>query len=156
MTPAETIAALREAFRDVARPSGLFIEGTCFCCECQEHNQALSAHNPETIGLKELENPGWDPMCFANQQAFAYYLPAMIRLAFEDPYYMDQVVFHLTIPGRVDSLTPRHAAAVLAALWSWWEFHTDKAKYDWDVTDTPRLFDEALRRLEAAAKTGAG
>src|SRR5512138_3202270 len=108
-TAAAALAALREAFRDVPRPEGMFIHDTCLCCECQEHNTTLAAHTPGDITLAEFGSPGWDPMCFANEQAFAYYLPAMVRLAFEDTYYMGQLDFHLAIPGRVDALAPRHA-----------------------------------------------
>jgi hypothetical protein len=148
---AEALAALREAFRDVPRPDGLFIHGTCLCGECQEHNATLAAKTPDDITLAELGNPGWDPMCFANKQAFAYYLPAMVRLAFADTYYMDQLGFHLTIPGRVDALAPPHAAAVLRALWAWAEINLDKVADDWNATGEAHRFEDALRRLEARA-----
>ncbi len=151
MTVESTLIALREAFQDVARPEGLFIQGTCLCCECQEHNATLGSHDPDSITLKELGNPGWDPICFANNQAFAYYVPAMLRLAFEDPYYIDQLVFHFNIPGRVEHLTPAQAAAVLDALWYWMEFHSAHIAQDWDVTSVGHQFEEAIQRLEVAA-----
>ncbi len=147
----EALAALREAFRDVPRPEGLFINDTCMCCECQEHNATLAAHLPDDITLHELGNPGWDPICFANDRAFAYYLPAMIRLAFEDTCYMDQLDFHLSIPGRVDALTRQLAAAVLRALWKWAEINLDKVADDWAATGELHRFEDALRRLEARA-----
>ncbi|MGR9074239.1 MAG: hypothetical protein ACU833_14355 [Gammaproteobacteria bacterium] len=72
------------------------------CCECAEHDRTLRAHDPDTIGLEALGNPGWDPMCFATGEAFRYYFPAMVRLALEGTggaYYSDQFLFHLTCGG---------------------------------------------------------
>jgi len=121
------------------------------CCECQEHNETLASHDPDSITLKELGNPGWDPMCFASDQAFAYYVPAMVRLAFEDPYYMEQLVFHLTRPGRAECLSRAQAGGVLAALWSWNELCLEKLASDWEITGELHRFEDALRRLEAVA-----
>jgi hypothetical protein len=115
LTPDSAIANVRNAFRDAPRP-GEFIRGTCRCEECLEHNQTMASHTPDTISMKELGNPGWDPICFANDQAFAYYLPAMIRLAFGPAGYACQLLFHLSIPERAESLTARQAAAVMEAL----------------------------------------
>ncbi len=79
MTPKEILESIHAVFLDAPRPER-FIYGTCQCCECMEHNQTLASHTPETITLNELGNSGWDPICFANHQAFCCYLPAMIRL----------------------------------------------------------------------------
>ena len=155
MTSDASIATVREAFSDVARPSGLFVRGTCLCCECISHNEVLAAHDPDSITLKELGNPGYDPMCFASDEAFAYYMPAMVRLAFEDHHYMEQIVFHLTMPGRVERLSPAHAKAVRAALWSWSAIYLEKVSTDWNITGEIYRFEEALRRLEAAANSTA-
>ncbi len=72
------------------------------CCECAEHDETLQAHTPQTIGLKELGSPAWDPACFMTAEAFRYYFPAMIRLVLlgtGDSYYADQFLFHLTYDG---------------------------------------------------------
>jgi hypothetical protein len=107
---------VRDAFQDAIRPAE-FIRGTCYCEECLEHNETMEAHTPATISMEELGNAAWDPMCFANDQAFVYYLPGMIRLAFGRDYYIDQLVFHLEAPGRLDALNSRQARAVLQVLW---------------------------------------
>ena len=67
------------------------------CCECAEHDQELASVTLDSISLRELGNPGWDPMCFATDDAYLYYFPAMARLATGrgDSYYLDQFLFHL-------------------------------------------------------------
>lgn len=117
MTPDEAIAAVQRVFARVPRPEE-FIRGTCHCDECLEHDLTLAAHTPASITLEELGNPGWDPMCFASDHAFRYYMPALIRLAFADEYYVDQLLFHLNSPGRVEAMTAPEAQAVQAALWA--------------------------------------
>jgi hypothetical protein len=121
----EALDAVAEAFGEVARPQE-FIWGTCRCPECLEHNQTLADHTPATITLKELGNPGWDPLCFANEQAFLYYLPAMMRLIFEDPYYIDQVLFHLNCPNRPGPLTAPQAKALVQVLWTFLEVEEER------------------------------
>ena len=93
------------------------------CCECAEHNETLLAHTPETIGIEELGNPGWDPLCFATDEAFEYYFPAMVRMALEgtgERYYVDQFLFHLIGDGlrnrRWKAFSPEKRAFVLRVL----------------------------------------
>ena len=72
------------------------------CCECAEHDETLLSADIETIGLKELGNPGWDPMCFASPEGKKYYFPALIRLSLEtieSEFYLDQFLFHLEWDG---------------------------------------------------------
>jgi hypothetical protein len=116
MTPEEAIERVRKAFGMVPRPEE-FIRGTCRCEECLEHNATLAAHTPDTISNNELGNPGWDPMCFANDQAFVYYLPAMTRLAFqEEGYFTGQFLFHLNHGDRLSAINADQAASLLDAL----------------------------------------
>ncbi len=145
MAREEAIERVRRAFQEVPRPS-LFIRGTCFCSECVEHNDLLAAHTPDTITMRELGLPAWDPICAASDQAFAYYLPAMVRLALEEDYE-DQLLFHLNVPGRVDSLTREQALALLDALWVLADLKLEKLAKTLDIY---RL-EEAIGRLEYAA-----
>ena len=74
------------------------------CCECAEHDQTLLASNVDTIGLEQLGNPGWDPLCFSSPQGLIYYMPALVRLTLdtiENPResYLDQLLFHLIKDG---------------------------------------------------------
>jgi hypothetical protein len=143
VSPEEALAAVRRAFENVPRPE-LMIRGTCSCCECAEHNQTLLSHTPETITLQELGNAAWDPICFASDAAFAYYLRGMIRLALEDASYTDQLLFHLNCPGRVEALDPGQARAVLDALW----VVTERAGEDAGRFYDDRMMEDAMGKLE--------
>jgi hypothetical protein len=74
------------------------------CCECAEHDQTLSTCDVDSIGLEQLGNAGWDPLCFCSAEGLLYYLPALIRLTLdtiENPAktYLDQMLFHLIRDG---------------------------------------------------------
>jgi len=73
------------------------------CCECSEHDQVLATSDVDSIGLAELGNPGWDPICFCTSEGFLYYMPALIRLTLDTingDQYLDQFLFHLIGDGR--------------------------------------------------------
>ena len=36
------------------------------CCECAEHDETLLAYDIDSIGIEQLGNPGWDPLCFVS------------------------------------------------------------------------------------------
>lgn len=68
------------------------------CDECAEHNQTLVQADIDTIGLAELGNPGWDPMCFCTVTGKKYYMPALIRLSLatiHTEFYLEQFLFHM-------------------------------------------------------------
>lgn len=72
------------------------------CCECREHEDSLQGKTPETLGLDELGNPGWDPACFMSAEGFLYFFPAMVRLALDDKgetAYLSSFLFHLAFDG---------------------------------------------------------
>jgi len=73
------------------------------CEECAEHDETLRTFTPETIGIDQLGNPGWDPICFVLPDAFKYYFPALVRLAPEAEglnSYLEQFLFHVTYQGE--------------------------------------------------------
>lgn len=143
MQPESAIAAVKEIFRPVPRP-GEFIWGTCYCEECVEHNETLAAHTPDTITLAQLGNAGWDPLCFANHQAFRYYLPALIRLSFGPDGYWSQLLFHLNCDGRIEALEKQEAQVVLDILWLLADLYGEEIE---QYGDADSLLD-GLRRLE--------
>ena len=101
MNAVELIEQVREAFPDVECPPHF----TDFrhCEECAEHDQTLQSFDPDSIGLDQLGNPGWDPMCFVSPDAFLYYFPALVRLTIHDDgddSYLDQFLFHVTYEGE--------------------------------------------------------
>ncbi len=73
------------------------------CDECAEHDQTLVNNTIDTIGMSELGNPGWDPLCFSSSDGIRYYMPALIRLSLETidkGVYIDQLLFHLDYGGK--------------------------------------------------------
>jgi hypothetical protein len=79
------------------------------CCECAEHDNTLMTADVDSIGLQQLGNPGWDPLCFASVQGLLYYIPALVRLALDtmdtpQERYLDQLLFHLVRDGKDNDL----------------------------------------------------
>ena len=75
------------------------------CCECAEHDQTLLAFDVDSIGLEQLGNPGWDPLCFSSPEGMIYYMPALVRLTVDSfESYFDQLLFHLIKDGPGNSL----------------------------------------------------
>ena len=79
------------------------------CCECAEHDATLLAHDVHSIGVEQLGNPGWDPLCFATAEGLLYYLPALIRLTLhtiDKPQegYLDQLLFHVMYDGQANRI----------------------------------------------------
>ena len=116
-TDAEILAEVRRAFANCPRPER-FTNDTCNCDECLDHERVLSSHNVDTIGLAELGNPGWDPICFACPAGFLYFFPALARLALAPPdpsqdWYGAQLVFHM---GYDHPFDPEQRQAVMRLL----------------------------------------
>ncbi len=77
------------------------------CEECAEHDQTLKEADSDHIGLVELGNPGWDPLCFCSVEGMKYYMPALIRLSIETvngAFYFGQLLFHLERDGEDNQL----------------------------------------------------
>lgn len=79
------------------------------CCECAEHDQTLVTFDVDSIGIDQLGNPGWDPICFVSVPGMLYYLPALIRLTIDtiatpSEVYLDQLIFHLNRDGPDNDL----------------------------------------------------
>ncbi len=111
----ELLDKAQRLFGDIPRPE--FFTHHTHCCECADHNDTLSAHTPQDIGLNELGNIAWDPICFATEEAFLYYFPALARLTLKgsgDSDYFDQLLSHVILDGarnrlgRVSVLSSEH------------------------------------------------
>jgi hypothetical protein len=78
------------------------------CDECFDHDETLRNSTVEKIGMRQLGNPAWDPMCFCSTEGKKYYMPALIRLCIEtiksnNPYLM-QFLFILEWDGKDNDL----------------------------------------------------
>ena len=103
------------------------------CCECAEHDDTLKAFTPETITREALGHAGWDPMTFATDTGFRYYLPALIRMALTkqgDDYYIDQFLSQVIRDGprnsRWTACTREERAVVLKVLLGLLEERTEE------------------------------
>ena len=77
------------------------------CEECMEHDETLLNSTIDTIGLEELGNPGWDPICFCSAEGVKYYMPSFIRLSLtsmDNEFYLEQFLFHLESNGKDNDL----------------------------------------------------
>jgi hypothetical protein len=73
------------------------------CSECAEHDETLRGSSIDQIGISELGNPGWDPLCFCSAEGIEYYFPALVRLSLDtatnEKFYFEQLLFHLGYDG---------------------------------------------------------
>ena len=79
------------------------------CCECAEHDQTLLSYDRDSIGLDQLGNPGWEPLCFSSPEGMMYYMPAMMRLTLDgidnpQESYLEQMLWHLILDGKDNRL----------------------------------------------------
>ena len=77
------------------------------CDECAEHDETLLSSTIGSIGLEQLGNPGWDPLCFCTAEGIKYYMPALVRLSLstvEDAFYLGPFLFHLERNGKDNDL----------------------------------------------------
>jgi len=94
---------VRRAFRGVPRPAH-FVDPS-HCEECAEHDATFLVHTPETIGLEQFGDAGWDPICFLSEQGYAYYMPALARIVLSAPAeYLGAFLSHLS-PHRIASFS---------------------------------------------------
>jgi len=112
MTRYQIISEVQKAFGHFRRPD-MFIRGTCSCEECMEHEGEMQTFNPDDLPLDQLNNPGWDPICFASNEAFGYFMPGLVKLVLDHTDdYVQQFIFHSEQPDRLAVLTPEQAQAL--------------------------------------------
>jgi hypothetical protein len=122
-TDAQILEMVKEAFATRRRP----VHFTNFkhCEECAEHDELLRSRDVDTLKLDDVGNPGWDPICFISPEGFAYYLPALARLALASnekthTWYVSQMLFHLCSDGhnnqRVQFCSPEQRQAIITLL----------------------------------------
>jgi hypothetical protein len=137
----DVLLDVERAFADVPRPEH-FLTDYRHCCECAEHETTLGAATPATIGLAELGNPGWDPICFISIEGFHYYLPALARLAVGRgaDHYLDQFIFHLQCsPERISRLNTDQRAALRGLLEYIFDTRSDAIANEWQQEELINL-----------------
>src|SRR5690242_13994900 len=95
----DILEVVRQAFAVCPRPEH-FTDFT-HCEECREHDDLLRSRDVDSLRGEDVGNPGWDPLCFTSAEGFAYFFPALARLALDSAgpdrdWYGPQLLFHLT------------------------------------------------------------
>ena len=158
---ADILTAINAAFANVPRPQ--HFTNYRHCDECADHDNTFRSHSRDSIGLDQLDNWGWDPVCFATVEGYKYYFPAFARLAlagFEDRVtadgvryrsgYLDLFLLHLARPERTDSFDAVQRAAVLDLLIFLLEEMPDEVE---ESSTGDSLFD-AIERLQRKSEPG--
>ena len=71
----------------------------------------------DDMPLDELNNPGWDPICFATAAAFQYLVPGLSKLAlYHATDYLSSFLFHLNHSERIALFSRRQATALIRVL----------------------------------------
>lgn len=106
MKDKEICELANEAFAGSPRPE--HFTNYTHCAECEEHDNLLRSRNLDTLQISDVDNPGWDPVCFLNPSGWLYYFPALVRLSFSDPddSYINQFLFHLSWRHREEDVAP--------------------------------------------------
>jgi hypothetical protein len=128
-TDQEMIDAVRHTFAAEPRPKH-FTDHT-HCCECAQHDAVLASRDVDSLRVEDINNAGWDPICFVTAAGFRYYLPALVRLALvsatAEDWYLPQLLVHLIGDGpqtrRVMCCTAGQRRAIVAVLW-----HVDETR----------------------------
>jgi hypothetical protein len=120
---AEVLAQVDEAFASAARPE--HFTNYQHCGECYEHDELLRQRDRSTLAIEDVGSQAWNPITMATPQGFAYYLPALARLALGPmpvghDWYGYIILFELRRDGprneRWLACTPQQRAAVAGLL----------------------------------------
>lgn len=149
LTPEDTAALgkVRRAFEGCRRPEHF----TKFehCDECAEHDQTLLARDPDSLRIEDVGNPGWEPICHTAPEGFAYYLPGLARLVFDEPpygyhWYGCQFLWHLIYEGpanaRYQHCSPEQRKAVAELLQHLIENRAEQLEAECVVVDAIRAY----------------
>jgi hypothetical protein len=97
------LTKLQAEFGGVSRPE--HFTDPAHCAECAEHDATLRSKDVDSIRRADLGQLGWDPITFTTPQGFAYYFPALARVALEhstssrDDWYVAVLLSNLSPPG---------------------------------------------------------
>lgn len=120
----DIIAMVRSVFETESRPE--HFTNYLHCDECTEHDELLRRRDRNSLRIEDINNPGWDPVCFLTTEGWLYYLPALVRLAMESEkkegdWYLPQLLFHLVEDGkenrRIKNCNNTQRKAIVTFLW---------------------------------------
>lgn len=99
----EILAEIESAFGGSPKPEH-FMNHT-HCPECGEHDELLRTRDRGTLKIEDVGNIGWQPISSCTPEGMAYYVPALARLALDEPtynygWYGDTLHIHLSCQGK--------------------------------------------------------
>lgn len=127
------------AFGKVERPE--HFTNYKHCEECAEHDELLRNRDCQTLNVSDVGNPGWDPICFCSAEGIAYFMPALARIALEQPineygWYGSQLIFHLWSGGEYNAFfnycNAQQRKAIVSLVEYFVESRTTLAEFDAD------------------------
>jgi hypothetical protein len=103
MTDAQLLAEVEATFGSYDRPE--HFTNFAHCCECAEHDALLRSRARGQLRTEDVSNAGWNPVCFATNEAFRYLVPDLVRLALRpvgdgDEWSFPNLLFHLGYEGE--------------------------------------------------------
>ena len=122
------------------------------CDECSEHDETLRLATIDSIGMQELGNPGWDPICFSSIEGKIFYMPVLIRLCIETinkGLYFESFLFHVTGNGEGNDLVNSCSSEQRQFIRSFLEYMITEYP---DVIDQANCTDDALKAIEIWSK----
>ena len=134
---ATTLEEIKKMFAAESRPEAYTDYNHCE--ECADHNETLKNYDRYALPLEELNNPGWDPICFVTPEAFRYLFPRLCELAYGEgnEYYLGQFLFHLE--NNVDLLTKAEKEKVYELLVDIYSKNSDEIDANFDKSDIDRV-----------------
>ena len=63
----------QEATRLFQLPTSAHCTPYHHCSACAEHDKTVVAYDVNAIGIQQVGQPSWDPLCFASMKELLYY-----------------------------------------------------------------------------------
>lgn len=111
--------------------------GPTHCADCEEHDELLRTRDRSSLTIEDVGNIGWQPISSCSPEGMAYYMPALARLALDEPtynygWYGDTLQIHLSHDGINNAFlrycTNEQRKAVSNLLW-----HLSTARQDYEM-----------------------
>lgn len=138
-TSTEVLADIDAAFGNAPKPEHFMDHA--HCPECEEHDELLRTRDRSSLKIDDVGNIGWQPISSCSPQGMAYYMPALARLALDEPtynygWYGDTLQIHLSHNG-VDNDFLRYCTEVQRRAVSnlLWYLSTARQDYEMRLTE---------------------
>lgn len=138
---------VQEAFAGCRRPE--HFADHAHCEECAEADELFRARDIDTLSISDVGSPN-SPMSLITPEGFVYYLPALVRVALDEPddfhgWYGAMLIGALRLDGRRNArylaCTPEQRRVVVEVL-----DHLAETRANW--VDSELCADELFQTME--------